>query len=233
MSEPLRIALVAEGVTDYVVFRAAVGHLLDQSSHDFTLLQPEGSVAFAGAGDAGILGGGWKGVYKWCRQSAENPPIFELLFKTYDVLIVHLDADVGEASQEKDWPPGLPCVKPCPPVEEKTDALRAIALQWLNLTAKPQRFVFCTPSKSTESWIMWLFFPKDREMEKQSWECYPNPAGRLAQQPKAQRFSKSRADYEERQQSIRERWSEVADVLSEAKRFERDFLSVISKVAST
>ena len=228
MSEPLRIALVSEGVTDYVVFRAAIGHLLGPRSHDFTLLQPEGSVAFSGAGDAGILGGGWKGVYKWCRQSAENPPIFDLLFRTYDVLILHLDADVGEASNEKEWPPGLPCLKPCPPVTDKTDALREIALRWLDLTAKPEPLVFCTPSKSTESWIMWLFCPNDREMKRLGWECHPNPATRLAQQPKSQRFSKSRADYEARQQFIRERWPEVAEALSEASRFESDFLTAVS-----
>ena len=230
MSEPLRIALVAEGITDYIVFKAAIGHLLDQRSHDVVLLQPEESVAFTGAGDAGILGGGWKGVHKWCHQSAENPPIFNLLFQTYDVLIVHLDADVGEARNEKDWPPGLPCVMPCPPVDAKTNALRAIAFQWLGLTAMPEGLVFCTPSKSTESWMMWLFCPNDREMQRLGWECHPNPAGRLSQQPKSQRFEKNRVDYQARQEFISENWPNVAGALSEAKRFESDFLAAIARV---
>lgn len=229
MSEPLRIALVAEGVTDYVVFKAAVEHLIDQRSHDFTLLQPEGSVAFVGAGNAGILGGGWKGVYKWCQQNAEDTFLLNVLFRTYDVLILHLDADVGENPNEKDWPAGLPCIKPCPPVSEKTDALRAVVLGWLGLTEAPDNIVFCIPSKSTEAWMMWLFFPDDREMERQNWECYPDPASRLSQQRKAQRFRKNQADYQARFATICQRWPELSAALSEARRFEDDFLVALSK----
>jgi hypothetical protein len=69
MSDPLRIALVAEGVTDKVVLEAAVQSMLNGQTFILTLLQPEESVAFTGAGHAGPLGGGWKGVYKWCRQA--------------------------------------------------------------------------------------------------------------------------------------------------------------------
>jgi len=48
MSETVRIALVAEGVTDYEVVRAAVWSMLKGRSFDLKLLQPEGSVAFTG-----------------------------------------------------------------------------------------------------------------------------------------------------------------------------------------
>lgn len=69
MSSTIRIALVAEGVTDYEVLNAAIESMLNGQSFDMKLLQPEGSVAFTGAGSAGALGGGWKGVYKWCLQA--------------------------------------------------------------------------------------------------------------------------------------------------------------------
>jgi hypothetical protein len=98
MSSTIRIALVAEGVTDYVVLRAAIASLLENQSFDIKLLQPEESVAFTGAGDAGPLGGGWKGVYKWCLQAAErgNGSVRgDPLFISYDLLILHLDADVA------------------------------------------------------------------------------------------------------------------------------------------
>ena len=61
MSSTVRIALVAEGVTDYEVLKAAIESMLMGKSFDMKLLQPEGSVAFTGAGSAGAFGGGWKG----------------------------------------------------------------------------------------------------------------------------------------------------------------------------
>lgn len=228
MSDLLRIALVAEGITDYCVLDAVVEHLLNGRSYDLTLLQPESSVAFSGAGAAGIFGGGWKGVCKWCCQSADTPFGFadDPLFRTYNVLILHLDADVGDDPNEKEWPEGLPCVIPCPPPTAKTDALRTIALKWLGEATLPDGTVFCTPSKSTEAWIMFLFFPQDREMKRLGWECHPNPAGRLPQQPKADRFAKTEANYKARAPEIRQRWPQIAGALTEAKRFETEFLAL-------
>lgn len=66
MSEPLRIAVVAEGVTDFAVIEAAIAAMLAERPFVLTALQPEGNVAFTGGGEAGPFGGGWKGVYRWC-----------------------------------------------------------------------------------------------------------------------------------------------------------------------
>ena len=229
MSDPLRIALVAEGITDYVVLDAVLTNLMAMRGHILTLLQPEGSVAFSGAGAAGVFGGGWRGVYEWCRQSADAPfhLVDDPLFEEYDVLILHLDADVGENSNEKQWPEGLPCVVACPPPNAKTDALRVIALNWLGQKVMPPKTVFCTPSKSTEAWIMFLFFPNDKEMRRRGWECHPDPASRLPLQPKAARFEKSFKDYKARSAEISRRWPEVAGALTEAKRFEEEFLAAV------
>lgn len=98
MSEPLRIALIAEGITDYDVIGATVASMLHGRSFNLKLLQPEESVAFTGSGHAGEFGGGWKGVYRWCRQAAarsEGHLRDDPLFLTYDLLLIHLDADVG------------------------------------------------------------------------------------------------------------------------------------------
>src|SRR5580658_10598329 len=162
MSNTLRIALIGEGVTDYVVLSAAMESMLSGRSFDLKLLQPEGSLAFTGAGDAGPLGGGWKGVYKWCIQSAvrgsghvSDDPVFV----SYDLMVVHLDADVaGEdpANDATDPIPELagrlPCEQPCPPASATTGALRAVMSSWLGEAETPPRTVLCTPSKSTEAW---------------------------------------------------------------------------------
>jgi hypothetical protein len=233
MSSTLRIAVVGEGITDYVVLSAAIESMLNGRPFILNHLQPEGSVAFTGGGDAGPLGGGWKGVYRWCLQSAlrgggrlSGDP----LFVKHDLLVLHLDADVaGEdpANARNDPIPGLagqlPCEQPCPPASASSNALRAAMLSWLGETGTPPRTVLCTPSKSTEAWVMAVCFPRDREMARKGWECHPKPANRLAQQPKHERFSKTHADYEKRKPELQARWPDVVAKLSEAARFQNDF----------
>ena len=242
MSETLRVALVAEGVTDYEVLRAAVQSMLNGRSFDLKLLQPEESVAFTGGGDAGRLGGGWRGVYKWCLQAVDRGGGVlsgDPLFIGYDLLLIHLDADVAgeDPANARHYPIPeldgiLPCEQPCPPAQATTDALRLVLLSWVGETQVPEKTVFCTPSKSTEAWVMAIYFPNDQEMKRLGWECHPNPEGRLGQQPRAQRFAKKHADYLNRQVHFVSHWPKVVARLSEAARFQQDFLIALSSVTA-
>ena len=237
MSDTLRIALVSEGVTDYEFLHAAVDSMLAGRSFILKLLQPDDSIAFTGSGDAGELGGGWRGVYQWCLQATErndggihSDPIFD----AYDLLIVHLDADVAaeDPANHKTHPiPALkgilPCVKKCPPASDTTVSLRNIMLVWLGESHPPPRTVFCTPSKSLEAWLLAIFFPSDRQMIRSGWECYPTPELRLSQQSKTVRFKKTQAEYRSRHNEIRKGWPKLASRLSEAKRFQDEFQRAI------
>lgn len=237
MSKTVRIALVSEGVTDYAVLRGAIESMLDGRSFDLKLLQPEGSVAFTAAGDAGPLGGGWKGVYKWCLQAAQRGGgslSGDPLFIGYDLLVLHLDADVADedpANQLFDPLPELngvlPCAHDCPPPSATTEPLREVLLSWAGETQTPPQTVLCTPSKSTEAWVMAAFFPRDRDMLRKGWECHPNPASRLGQQPAGQRFAKRLWDYQSRQSDFQAAWPTITARLSEAKRFRDDFVTAI------
>jgi hypothetical protein len=240
MSSTVRIALVAEGITDFVVLKAAISSMLGNRSFNVKLLQPEESVAFTGSGDAGPLGGGWRGVYKWCLQAVlrgggrvSGDPIFH----TYDVLILHLDADVAseDPANDKRNPIEalggvLPCELPCTEPQLTTNALRIIMLSWLGETEIPQKTVLCTPSKAIEAWVVAIFFPKDSEMTKKGWECHPDPANRLGQQAKKRRFRKSQADYQDREAAIQEGWPGLVARMSEAKRFNDDFIALSSAI---
>ncbi len=233
MSSTLRIALVAEGITDFVVLKAVIEAMLNGRSFDLKLLQPEESVAFTGAGMAGLLGGGWKGVYKWCRQSARRSGgsiSTDVLFDNYDLLVLHLDADVaGEDPANYPITPiselagHLPCEHACPPPEATTNPLRIEMLSWIGENTLPPRTILCTPSKSIEAWVIAAFFPNDKEMIKRGWECHPRPESRLAQQKLPHRFGKSQAEYEERRMQFQANWPVIAERLSEAARFQHDF----------
>jgi len=235
MSETLRIALIAEGITDYVVINAAIESMLNGRSFVLKLLQPESSVAFTGAGNAGLFGGGWKGVYQWCLQVVERSGKLsdDVLFLSYDLVVFHLDADVaGETpdSSTINLNGILPCEQPCPPASATTNALRAVMLSWVGESQMPPKTIFCTPSKSTEAWIMAIFFPNDKEMARKGWECHPKPENRLGQQPRTMRFGKNYADYEGRKLEIQTSWITVVNTLTEASRFQDDFFTVSSSL---
>jgi hypothetical protein len=240
MSSTVRIGLVAEGVTDYEVLNASIESMMKGRSFELKLLQPEESVAFTGHGDAGPLGGGWRGVYKWCQlamtrgDSLRDDP----LFLAYDLLILHLDADVaGEDPANYAVHPIpalrgiLPCEKPCPHPSHTTDALRSVLLSWVGESEIPPKTVLCTPSKCTETWIVAIFFPNDREMKKKGWECHPEPEKRLGQQRKEKRFSKSVRDYRQRAAGIQDGWSSIVGRLTEARRFERALMELIGELS--
>ncbi|MCX5685301.1 MAG: hypothetical protein NT049_16715, partial [Planctomycetota bacterium] len=141
MSDPVRIALVAEGPTDRVVIQAALRAILSDRRFVLTQLQPEGTLAF------GTMGGGWTGVYRWCKQAAARGGgrlgSDELLFQNYDLLILHVDADVAgmryadDSITPKPGDGALPCELPCPPAADTTNALRTVLLSWCGEVAVP------------------------------------------------------------------------------------------------
>lgn len=232
MSRPLRVALVAEGVTDFHVLHAAIEAILGTRPFILKLLQPEES-SFTSAGAAGDLGGGWHGVFKWLDAWVDRTGgsiASDVVFSAYDLLVLHLDADVA-GQKAPDFLPKLqgllPCAQPCPPASASTNALRLLVQQYVG-TSIPPRTAFCIPSTSTEAWVLKAIFPKDKQMEQHGWECHRNPAGRLAAQPKKTRFPKSANAYELRRDEIRDEWTRVSESLTEAGRFQRDFLASLS-----
>jgi hypothetical protein len=230
MSEALRIALVAEGPTDRVVIEAALQAMLPNRSFVLKQLHPEGSLAF------GALGAGWVGVYRWCKQSARrgNGRIRgdQLVFGNYDLLMLHLDADVASEEyahgsivpQPADG--DLPCEQACPPAAATTNALRRVLLSWCGEPTEPAQTVVCMPSKSMEAWIVAALFPCDLAMQ-QTIECYRDPESRLGQQPKSKRIRKKQRDYQDHFEDLKEAWPRLAseEGLGAALRFKREFLA--------
>jgi len=231
MSEPLRLALVAEGPTDRVVIEAAISSMLDPRPFVLNQLQPEASLAF------GPLGGGWGGVYRWCRQAAVRSGgslDADPLFAFHDVLVIHLDADVAteryQSANIHEDPGDLPCAQPCPPPNATTDRLRRVLLRWVGEIVLPDRTVLCTPSKSTEAWVLAALFPNDPAVVGGNLECLPHPDNRFGQQPIESRVYKSESDYDSHTDSLRDAWPTVTESCTEARRFSDDFRRAVQTV---
>ena len=231
MSEPLRVAAAVEGPTDAIVLRAILGALLPDTDFEFQTLQPEESVAF------GSTGAGWVGVYRWSRQSAcegGGSVSGSSALSNHDVLIVHVDADVASRTYAsgniRDAPrQDLPCEAPCPPPDGTTNALRAVVLNWLGEHERPPRIVLCTPSKSIEAWMLAAVWPEGNVVQRDDWECRPNPESQLAALPRHRRFKKRPDAYRRKQGDMESAWPEVSERLTEAARFESEFLSAIGR----
>ena len=233
MSEPLRIATVVEGPADAIVLQAILRALLpDGADFVFQTLQPKGSVAFNSA-SFGRVGVGWVGVYRWSQQSARegNGSVSgSSALSCHDLLIIHVDADVAgktyASGSIQDAPSeDLPCEEPCPPPQDTTNALRAVLLNWLGERECPPRIVLCTPSKSTEAWVIAAIWPEGNVVQRADWECRPNPEGQLAAMPKRRRLKKRPSDYQRRASELTKAWPSVSARLTEAAHFEAEFLA--------
>lgn len=232
MSDRLRIALIAEGPTDRLVVEAVLRAVMPSRPFILTQLQPEMSQAFGHAGD---YGGGWSGVYKWCVDAAHQGGgrlSGNGMLENYDLLIIHVDADVAGAGygggnitpRLSDL--ALPCAQPCPPAEDTVNALRAVLLSWCGENKPPPRTVLCIPSKSMEAWVAAALFPQDVIVKKntQPFECYADPEARLRVQPARVRNAKSVPGYRAKQTELSAAWPCLAGPggLSQAARFDAD-----------
>jgi len=226
MSEALRVALVAEGPTDKVVLQSALTSMLAGRSFILRQLHPEESLPF------GPIGTGWVGVYKWCRSAVARTGgqlRNDILYHTYDILVLQLDADVAEKTYAsgniQESAQDLPCAMPCPPPAASTNPLRNVLLRWAGETSVPPKTVLCTPSKSMEAWVVAALFPHDMAAVNDL-ECWPHPENRLGQQPASQRIQKRSEDYENHFEELKNAWPSLAANLTEAQRFQSEFLAL-------
>lgn len=233
MSDP-RIALVAEGITDFIVIEAALKAIL-QRPFVLSQLQPEPTRP--------DMGGGWGGVFKWCQEfrqrgkaSMESDPTLTDL----DLVIVHLDADVadknyadcGEAvAQAALALQPLPGPLACPPPSNTVTALEAVLLSWLHIPAVGPKSLFCIPSKATEAWLSAAALPPAHALLT-GLECNLHLETQLAQLPKGQRIRKSAREYRNLAEAVTAQWAQVKAHCTQAALFDQQVQHIAQAFAA-
>ncbi|CAM2155511.1 DUF4276 family protein [Pararobbsia alpina] len=219
----LRIGLVAEGPTDFQVIEGALKAIL-RRPFVINLLQPEPTRP--------DLGCGWGGVFKWCREfrqrgaaTIESDPTLS----NFDMVIVHLDADVadkryldyGEAFGDvaRNLMP-LPCAQPCPPANNTVAALEAVLCSWMGIATTGPKSLFCVPSKAVESWLAAAVLADGHPLLA-GIECRMDLDTQLASQPKATRIRKSVREYRSRTAEVTAQWGRVKARCTQAIEFEK------------
>jgi hypothetical protein len=231
MSDPLKIALVAEGPTDFEVIQAALKAILPDP-FIITLLQPEATQP--------QMGGGWGGVLKWCdaaQQRHHGSLDTDPTLMSFDVLIIHVDVDVStgqydncgpavtELAQQNKWGT-LPCSQPCPPVADTVDALMMAIQSWLGGATPGDRTVFCLPAQSSGTWLAAAVLAPGHPLLAKG-ECDVNLENRLATLPKGQRIKKNKREYQVHAPSITQHWTQVKGLCTQAANFEQTVLTVV------
>lgn len=229
----LRIGLVAEGKTDFVVIEAALKAILVGQSFILTLLQPETSDPFGGAGPHG---GGWGGVYKWCRQlvSMQEPVAGNSSLAGYDLILVHVDADVTgfdyPSANIDDGLEDLPCPHPCPPAADSVDALRQVVAGWLdqpNGDTPSPRWIFCNPAMCPEAWVVTALYRDTVPAILNDIECNRNLENWLGARPTRERRlirsgKKVVSTYNSVASSLTASWADIRAVCTQADRFHNE-----------
>jgi hypothetical protein len=235
MSEPLRIALVAEGPTDRVVIEAALTAVLGARVFILNLLHPEPTRS--------AMGGGWCGVLKWCREFASRgfPSIEDdPTLPGFDLFIVHLDADVAGMRYEAGGAAvveaaqgllPLPCEEPCPPVSASVQALRARLHSWLGVQQVGARTVLCVPSKMTEAWLAAAVLPEQHRLLS-GIECNANLAAHLETLPTKEKIKKKPLEYMKRAGELTRQWERVTQTCTQAAQFAAEVSAAVDAKAA-
>jgi len=227
----LRIALVAEGPTDYVILEAALKAFLGR---DFVLiqLQPEATQP--------EMGSGWCGVLKWCYEASKRcigPVDQDTTLSNFDLLILHLDVDVstfqyGNCGQTTNdlaiacnWG-DLPCAQVCPPVSSTCDALKVVVDSWLGQATLGQHSVLCLPAHSSGTWLAAATLGAAHPLLANA-ECDIQVEANLERLPLQQRIKKRPRDYRNYAPVMTENWQQVKNICTQAQVFEQDVLNAI------
>ena len=150
MSNALRISYVVEGATDYTVLDALVEQILGDRDYVPTRIQPPIS---AYADHLGTLGGGWKGVLKWCSMDVSTSALANC-----DCLVIHVDADIAEETELSE----LNLSAPCPPAITTSGKIRDYLVALLG-GAVPPKIILCVPAQCIEAWVFVALYPSEVE----------------------------------------------------------------------
>ena len=227
----LRIALVAEGPTDFEVIQAALKAVLP---NPFVLvqLQPEAT--------QGSSGTGWCGVLKWIQAAHQrhngsldtDPTLIG-----FDLLIIHLDVDVASKqyadcgpsiesiAQKNNWAV-LPCAQSCPPVVHTVNALDNVIKSWLGQTTPGNQTFFCLPAQSSGTWLAAAVLPPNHPLLENG-ECNLTLESQLAYLSKNLHIKKTLREYRHQAPRITEKWEQVKKICTQAGIFEHFVLTTI------
>ena len=210
MAKSLRIGLVGEGPTDFIVIEAALNSILEDTEFVLSSIHPEVSAITDKAG--------WKGVLWWCEHVfSKTDPL-----ANYDIVIVQVDADIANEPQLS--AEGFASI--CPPSMPTVAKIKTFLRAKMNPPSTQGQVIFCVPSQSTELWVVAMLAPAKFSLLADP-ECFTNPKSLLYQHnpyrlvvQKGGKLKNDTARYRRSQGTMIENWHQATAGCRQAQVFE-------------
>ena len=87
-----RIGIASEGPTDILVLKKVIDKITGEDNQ-YLPLQPEPDMM-------GRYGNGWKGVWKWCKETAPLNVLMDSIQPQIDMIVIQMDGDVVRKEKE-------------------------------------------------------------------------------------------------------------------------------------
>lgn len=165
------IGIVSEGPTDYLVLKSVIDKITGVENR-YLPLQPEADMM-------GRYGNGWKGVWKWCKETAPLDVLLDSIQPRIDIIVIQLDGDVIRKEKEvhclcdstscaekgKEFPLycekavaemcpiEVPCQSHSSEVEDVINHGKQVLAETINMPDK-SRIIITIPCDSTDAWII-------------------------------------------------------------------------------
>ena len=241
----MNIGIVCEGPTDYTILKEVVDRITGESN-DYVQLQPEADLT-------GAYGNGWKGVWKWCRDNADQKDkLMKEVEPSLDFLIIQMDGDVSrkeavthclcktteceykgqyhpmECDGKKEIREMCPIVLPCADHEMSVNAYishveKLIGAELKNLSDT----CIVIPCDSTESWIVAAYDEVEYAEEVEDpWKniIAKKKAYHEIRIPGKQKRIKT---FKEFAQVVGRNWEKVTELCVSARVFEKQIMSIL------
>lgn len=165
------IGIVSEGPTDYLVLKSVIDKISGEENR-YLSLQPETDMM-------GRYGNGWKGVWKWCKETAPLDVIMDSIQPRIDIIVIQMDGDVIRKEKEvhclcestacaekgKEFPlyceqavtGRCPIEIPCNSHSDEIDDImnhgKEVLDETMNMPDK-SRIIVTIPCDSTDAWVV-------------------------------------------------------------------------------
>ncbi|MBQ8813383.1 MAG: hypothetical protein IJZ85_02645 [Lachnospiraceae bacterium] len=165
------IGIVSEGPTDYLVLKSVIDKITGEENR-YLPLQPEADMM-------GRYGNGWKGVWKWCKETVPLDVIMDSIQPRIDVIVIQMDGDVIRKEKEvhclcesttcaekgKEFPLyceqaaarmcpiEIPCNSHSDEIEDIINHGKHVLDETINMPDK-SRIIVTIPCDSTDAWIV-------------------------------------------------------------------------------
>lgn len=238
------IGIVSEGPTDYLVLKTAIDKITGEENR-YLHLQPEADML-------GRYGNGWKGVWKWCKDTSLLEDLMSGITPGIDMIVIQMDGDVIRKEKEthclcdsticdekgKVFPlycgkirSDCPVEMPCQSHEFDIESIMHHGITVLQTTLSielNERVIITIPCDSTDAWVVAAY--DEYEKIEEVHDPWRNiiAKGKFYHDVRVRGEKKNTITYQKFMKTLSDNWSIVTKKCASAERFERDVKNIVN-----